>query len=401
MFFSGQNLFLIFFIITKSTEYNIDCNDTDLNKRCECKIDADYSNLLLIECSSYLKESVNKLPELNSTIDAVKISNSLIEWPLIPMSWANVTYLDLSNNKIDSIGDVSNVLSIGQLNASSNLIKSIDSSLCRLERLWLIDLSFNLIETFYVDDFICGSSVDMMGNYLSFLEYIYLVGNQIKQIYRIEVMFFSMPILTVLDLRYNQLTSVAIAEISIHSKNILGKFFQFVSDESNKRAIVPLFFAKTELYFFFSNNLIRKANFNFELVYNEIVPYMPEISNAIFFKFMSINLEYNPNLRCDCDLYKDFAFLIDGPFRQSYMYSFLVSSEISYTNCNFFNDTRLCLFDLIDLYKVDVCSFNLANNNATNKTLESEKMSISNFGCSLLKSNKLTIVFLSLFYYFY
>jgi hypothetical protein len=286
-----------------------------------------------MSCSSFLPDTSSKLPEIAATMVSVKKAYN--KWPVISKTFQKTALLDLSVNKIDTIGDMSNLVSLQFLNISINSLTSVNPDICKLSNLYVLDLSFNLIETLRMEDFVCETTSNKLNkttNYLfSNLEYLFLVGNKIKQILRLDLIFVAMPVLTELELAGNKITSININDLSVNSYNVLAKVRSVIDQYQNEDYFVEAISSRTEFYFGFTQNALQSVYFNFEAIYNGITSVI-SISDNLLIKFGSIDLEMNP-INCDCNLYKDFDFIIDGPFGDSPYYSNFTDTLLVLTEC--------------------------------------------------------------------
>ena len=122
------------------------------NKECECGNELSQNYSLMI-CQSILEPNQNRLPSLPGYIQ--RAINAFDRWPIIPLDAKTKGGLLLSENQIDSIGDLTNLDNLEYLNISHNQITKINSSMSSLQKLSLLDLSYNLIEEFNFAD--CNS----------------------------------------------------------------------------------------------------------------------------------------------------------------------------------------------------------------------------------------------------
>lgn len=220
-------IFIVVIFTTKSTNAamaQVDCRDNSLSENCICGFDQD-QELLLMECQNPLDGSMSKLPDIPASI--VFSSNSLMQWPTIPASYKKkVKGLILCENRISSIGDLKNLEHLKVLNLSFNSIKKIDSSIARLNDLFMLDLSVNLIEEINFGDFVPNLNKSTWTKdsepIFSNLQFLFLYGNQIKFIDKLDLLFIGLPFINALFLDNNKIKTLD-ADVSQHSLNIISK----------------------------------------------------------------------------------------------------------------------------------------------------------------------------------
>ena len=122
----------------------IRCQDEAFNRSsCKCIMESPNS-YLLISCTDYLIKDDNKLPNISAQY--FKIVLGLTEWPYIPPCFNSSIDADFSNNFIESIGDLSNLESLQNLNVAKNLLTTIPKNIAQIRGLLFLDLSYNYIE---------------------------------------------------------------------------------------------------------------------------------------------------------------------------------------------------------------------------------------------------------------
>ena len=102
---------LIFFkAVSPQTTKIVSCNDNFLaSQNCPCSIK---SSVEYMSCNgSFLTNSTqNNLPGLNANVPlGVEIANTYTMFPTVPISYLPLTNLNLKNNKIPSLGDLTNL----------------------------------------------------------------------------------------------------------------------------------------------------------------------------------------------------------------------------------------------------------------------------------------------------
>ena len=304
-----SSIFLIKTTISVSNFVPVDCKDNDFNKFCQC-IYNNTKDTLIMTCNSTLEDSLHKLP-LFSVVDVI-VFNSYDHWPMIPVEYLNTYYLTLSYNKIESIGDLTHLDNLKFLNVSRNRISKIDKSLTMLKELIAIDLCYNLLEEIHFEDLVIDSDKDTFDpnrdQIFSKLKILLLVGNRIKQIYNLDLAFVGMPLLNMLAMDDNRLTSVEVNDLSQQSLNVIKKAKQAIQTNATYMDFISSI-SMTIYYFGFNINPITYVHFNFKAMLNEI--FSPFKVNFMT-RFLSISMEgASDKIICDCNIYMDFYFLIE------------------------------------------------------------------------------------------
>jgi len=339
-------------VLSKVTK--VDCADPELAKACVCVLD-DQRDMIQIGCGNYLSDENNKLPDLPAQIVSAK--KAYTRWPDVPKSYVNTGLLDLSINKIQKIGDLTNLKNLQYFNISFNLLTEINPQICTLKDLYVLDLSYNALEILYMEDFVCETDTSVFNttsNYLfSNLEYVFLIGNKIKEINNLDLLLVGMPIISEFEISFNQIKHINISEVSVNSKNVIEKMNQVIKTYNNREYFANTISQRTEFGYFFTDNGIESVYFNFEGIYNAITDVIP-ISDNLLLRFSSILLDTN-QIICDCGIYKDFNFLANGPFYESIYYSNLSSTFLAATQCSTVSDKVSILSVLLD-NKLDIVS---------------------------------------------
>jgi Leucine-rich repeat (LRR) protein len=194
----------------------------------ECKCGFDFAqNYSIMICQSILEPDQNRLPSLPCHI--LRVVNGFDRWPVIPFDGKSKEGLLLSENQIDTIGDLTNLDNLEYLNISHNRITKINSSMSSLQKLALLDLSFNLLEQFHFEDLVpytFKNSFDYSQPISGTLEYLFLNRNQIKQIINFDLALVGMPLCNVIALDDNMLTSLDVFVLSQQSQNVIEKIKQ-------------------------------------------------------------------------------------------------------------------------------------------------------------------------------
>ena len=296
----------------------VDCMDSNLNLACACYYDCSPKSFKML-CSENLVDSSNTLPHID--VKALQVSNGLTQWPVSNRSFYNATTIDFSKNKIDAVGDLSNFLNVQSFNLSSNIINKLNPDLCKLKDLSILDLSHNSLETIEMDYFVCNNSS------MSSLKMLYLNGNSIKSIHKLDLLFVALPLMVEFDVSYNQLDIISIDSLSTNSINFLNNMKKI----QNKQTFVDRINSAISFKYLFNNNLIKNVSFSFELIYNSVTNVLP-ISDNLLVKFTSVSLKSN-SILCDCNLFTDINFILQGPFSESPYYSNLTETNLFSTQC--------------------------------------------------------------------
>ena len=277
----------------------IDCLLQSIRNNCICKINN--LNLMKIACSSY-EEDVTYIIEENY-VNGIYAIDSFTKWPMFKSKFKKLDYIDFSFNKIESIGDINNIQNLKYLNLSYNLISQVNSNICMLKRLQYLDLSNNELEAFHFDYFFCNKSSATR------LKYLNLMGNKIKYLFSLDLVFIGLSSLKTLDLRFNKLSEIEINELSNSSIRLLEKF---KSDSLKKSDVLEKFMKNSTTHFYLTNNFFLSIKLNFKLIYESLVDILP-VSGYLLNKFSSIHLDFD-KLDCNCNLFKDVNFLLGMAF---------------------------------------------------------------------------------------
>jgi len=333
----------------------IDCRNKELDANgCDC-FTQKYAKFIVLIC----KSNLNELPSLPG--NGLKVVNAFDRWPIISLDAKALGALDFSENQIDSIGDLSNLDNIGFLNISYNRVKSLNSSISALQKLSFLDLSYNLIEKFHFEDLVPNTdknSFDSTQPIFGSLKYLFLNGNQIKQIFNFDLVFVAMPLCNFINLDKNLLTSLDVFVLSQQSQNVIEKVKQaLVINDS----YLDIFESQKEYgyYYGFKENLIKRFNVNFKVILNDVF----KGQRKIFFKrILSISLiNETTNILCDCNTYLAFDYLIKQ-LDQVYGNRKIPDGDLQSFEC-FQKDSNesLNLFDLIDENQVNGGEFCAGN----------------------------------------
>ena len=308
----GANFKILFFIflfntaIIDATFVQVDC--TVLITYCDCKyyVELDY---LIMECKSIIERKLNWLPVYS--VKGVKIINAYDNWPTISVEYQKTKDLILSQNQIESIGDLTYLDNLQFLNMSYNKIRRIDNSLTKLKELYALDLSHNLLEEIHFEDLVINSYKKTFNpnsdQIFSKLQLLYLNDNKIKQIYNLDLVFVGMPLMSTFSLKNNLLTSIEVNDLSQQSQNVIKKAKQALETNPTYLEFISAP-RKYHYYFSFDYNSIASVHFNFQVLLNEI---FLQFKVSFLTKFLAISVQNeNEKMFCDCNIYTDLKFLI-------------------------------------------------------------------------------------------
>jgi hypothetical protein len=194
MNFLLKALFIVLFLAIVN-QYTVEalyynCSDPFLiSQNCTCSITSTTRGVVSMTCGgTYLTNATqNTLPPIRTTNvpQGVRITKTYTMFPAIPVSYLSLTNFDLSKNQITSIGDLTNLANTLSFLVGYNLIKELPkTALCSLTKCQVIDLSYNLLEVIFFEDFVCDtttSDLNTTSNYVfSSLLQLSLAGNFIK-----------------------------------------------------------------------------------------------------------------------------------------------------------------------------------------------------------------------------
>ncbi len=335
-----------------------ECKDSELEQNgCKCAHD-EGQEYIIMACQSILEPSLNRIPPITGKI--LRVVNSFGRWPEIPVETKNVSALILSENQIDSIGDLKNLDNLQFFNMSHNKLKKIDLSICTLTKLYLLDLSFNLFEEFHFEDLVPNSDTNTFDSrpIFSMLQYLILNGNRIKQIYNFDLVFVAMPICNIITLDTNLLTSVDVPSLSQQSQNVIEKIKQALTLNNSYLDIFTIQ-RQTLYYYGFNTNPITRFRITFSAILNDV---FASHKDAFLVKFLSISAMYeNGKIACECNTFLGINFIVD---QLSEVFDNETVPDGDFKNFICFkndSDTALNLFSLINqnsLKRTDFCDSN-------------------------------------------
>jgi Leucine-rich repeat (LRR) protein len=294
------------------------------------------NSYLVISCKDYLIKDDNKLPNISAQY--FKIVLGLTEWPYIPSCFRSSLYADFSNNFIESIGDLSNLASLEQLNVSKNLLTKIPNNFAQIKGLLSLDLSYNYIEVvdmvYFFCDFNSSTHIITQKYITSSLIFLNLKNNRIKIVNNFDLFIFGMFQLIQFDLRFNKIKQVNIGNISQYSKDLAQKAKILFTSDLIVNRIFTLF--PYENYMLLLNdNQIEYVNFGLKALYEVLMEINANISVDYLFRRVSSALLTNNKIKCTCGLFDDLNFLVNGVFNTSTSQYFksLGTSLIANTQC--------------------------------------------------------------------
>ena len=183
-------LFFLFKIVSCQKQTIVSCNDAVLDSQnCVCALSGPKPRPTeSMTCSGgYItNSSLNKLPGLSTSVPfSVEISNTYTMFPIVPISYLSLTNLNLQDNKIPSLGDLTNLANLSTFSLRHNLITELTPQLgCILTKCQQIDFSYNRLETVSFENFVCFSNTSSLNTnnlyVFSSLQALMLTGNLIK-----------------------------------------------------------------------------------------------------------------------------------------------------------------------------------------------------------------------------
>ena len=387
--------FLIFYVIfLLSTSFidakfvKVDCKDNDLNTDCQCAYD-DTQDFLILACKTILEASLNRLPPYSVSI--IKVINSFDHWPTIPADYHNTFALILSENQIESIGDMTQLSNLQFLNLSHNQISKLDKSLSKMKELYLIDLSFNLLEEIHFEDFVIDCDKDTFDpnkdQIFSKLKILLLNGNRIKDIFNFDLVFVGMPLLNVLPMDSNMLTKIEVTGLSQQSLNVIKKAKQALETNATYMEFISAI-SQNGYYFGFNANSITNVHFNFQAILNQIfAPY----KSTFLTRFLAISVvSESDKVICDCNIYTDLNFLIEqlgDAFANEKIPDGDMENFVCYKKDS---DSAISLFTLINQNSVkrsDFCELSPETSTENKSSTASNESSKKSEGTSTTKTN--------------
>ena len=341
----------------------IDCNEKIYNSNCSCNVNYTITDLV-ITCSDFLYNDEIKLPNISAK--NVKVISGLKKWPNLQNNFINTTKLDFSYNQIDLIGDLSNCPNLEVLDCSHNRLINIPKNLYQVCFLVTLNLKYNLIEVLDMELFMSFMINATTHYFLGNIRFLYLDGNKIKLVNKMDLLIFGMPFLIQFDLSYNQITQINISSLSqfsfyinlvirqkYDSNFIVNKFFSIDNNQYNKEQYYR---------FYISNNRIEYVNFGFMGLFMTLMGINANISiDYILVRFASIYLGAN-QIKCSCALFDDFYFLLNGPLNKSQYFKNLSQSSLASTECERSNNETVKLISELASGKLKRSQFCGMNN---------------------------------------
>ena len=348
---------------------SINCTDTFLTSfNCTCTLSGIIESM---NCSgNYLPNTtINTLPDLAGSAQSVQIRNTYTLFPVVPSSYSSLANFDLSYNKITSIGNLKNLSNLIGFYMSNNLINQLNStSFCSLTKVTVIDLSYNLIDTVYMENFVCNSNTSVPSipnvclickmllyygadnSVFTNLQVLLLQGNKIKQVYRLDLIFVGMPLLYYLDMSGNQLTSINVTSLSTNSLNVMSKSKQLIANLSSPNYFDDFIVGQTGMSYTlnFSSNLLTTVSFDFADIFTVFDGIIPLEDSFLLAKIAGISL-FGNNITCTCEQFSDFNFLLYGAYNHTLLPSNFSTSPLASSNC-LYKTTMITLNQFISSY---------------------------------------------------
>ena len=144
-----------------------------------------------------------------------------------------------------------------------------------------------------------------------------------------------MPVLFNFDLNSNLLTQINMSNLSEYSKNVLAKAKAMITLQNNS-LYFDTFLTKQSGHtytFNFNNNSLTNVFFNFKLLFALFNSVLPSENEYTLLKQAAINLSPTNPTRCDCGLYDDINFIMNGAYNSSLKPTSLDSSDFAKTSC--------------------------------------------------------------------
>ena len=148
-------------------------------------------------------------------------------------------------------------------------------------------------------------------------------------------MFVGMPTLYYFDVSSNLLTQINMSSLSINSHNVLLKASSMIHLH-NYPFYFDSFITKQSTYTYtmnFNNNSLTNVFFNFNQLFSVFNNVIQSEDKYMLLKQAAINLSPSNPTRCDCGLYNDVNFILNGPYDSSLKPSSLNSSSFAKTFC--------------------------------------------------------------------
>ncbi len=144
-----------------------------------------------------------------------------------------------------------------------------------------------------------------------------------------------MPTLYYFDVSSNLLTQINVSSLSINSHNVLAKASSMIHVH-NYPFYFDSFITKQSAYTYtmnFNNNSLTNVFFNFKQLFAIFNSVIPSEDKYMLLKQAAINLSPKNPTQCDCGLYEDVNFIMNGPYDSSLKPTSLNSSNFAKTFC--------------------------------------------------------------------
>ena len=151
-----------------------------------------------------------------------------------------------------------------------------------------------------------------------------------------DLIFVGMPVLQYFDISSNLLSQINLNNVSVNSNNVMAKAKILVQNNSLyfDTFIKSFYQQQTFPYLMnFTNNNLTNVVFNFIQLHTLVNSVIPVESVYLLQKLASINLSPNNLIQCDCGIFDDFNFILNGPYNSSIKPVNLNTSNLAKTNC--------------------------------------------------------------------
>jgi hypothetical protein len=144
-----------------------------------------------------------------------------------------------------------------------------------------------------------------------------------------------MPNLYDFDVSSNLMTQIIMSNLSEYSHNVLAKAKAMITLQNNS-LYFDTFFNKQSAYTYtinFNNNSLTNVFFNFKQLFSVFNSVIPSEDKYMLLKQAAVNLSPTNPTRCDCGLYNDVDFILNGAYNSSLKPTSLNSSNFAKTFC--------------------------------------------------------------------
>jgi hypothetical protein len=153
-----------------------------------------------------------------------------------------------------------------------------------------------------------------------------------------------MPVLQYFDISSNLLSEINLNNISINSYNVMAKANQMIHIHQSPvyfDSFIKSFYQQSPFPYLmnFTNNNLTNVVFNVSHLYALVNSVIPISDTYMLQKIASIMLSPKNPLVCDCGMYSDFNFVINGAYSASIKPTGLNTSNLANTFCRYDNIT--------------------------------------------------------------